>query len=183
MTYTDNPSFDDTYWAAQSPEVQSLRTINDQATRTTHAMMLATQGFIIDDEIMILGWDPWKVMSVRQNFGFTWVPNVLQPNVEIIPGITDWKHTPYDPSNPPLRSIRVSTNPADYPPFIPPPPPPPPASGTWVGKQVWQDIYAVVPGDPTPNGVQVTEPRGTFLKHQLLPGGPMGSEAWYEKIG
>jgi hypothetical protein len=103
----------DAYWAMQPPEVQQLRAIPDEATRTLVAEQLEHQGFAIDPWIMVYGYDPYTIMRGRAVAGYTWVPSLSQPNIDILPGLTMAGITPYDPNSPPVGSIRVSTDFAD----------------------------------------------------------------------
>ena len=178
----DNPAFDNAYWAAQPPEVQTLRGLSNPASR---AMDLATQGFLIDVPIMVWNWDPWKVMRLRQQYGYTWVPSALQPPVQEAPGMNLPGLVPYDPYNPPAGSIRVSTNLADYPPYPVPVPAPVVAVTDYVGALNFGNVYYALPGDPTLDGVTVTDSRGAFRKHRIVTQTPFGPmiNGWYERIG
>ena len=100
-------SFDDAYWANQPTAVQALRNVDDTAERTELASQLAGQGYTIDVPIMAWGWDPSVVTSLRQSYGYTWVPSALQNPIESAPGINNPGLTPYDPNNPPAGSIAV----------------------------------------------------------------------------
>jgi hypothetical protein len=100
-------SFDDAYWAKQPAAVQQLRSINDQGQRTQLGTQLATQGYKIDVPIMLWGWDPSQVTSLRQSYGYTWVPSALQNPVAVAPGLSVPGMQPYDPNNPPAGSIAV----------------------------------------------------------------------------
>jgi|SRR5579862_2117098 len=100
---------EDAYWAAQPPQVQALRTIQDPAAAEALAGQLASQGFTIDREIMLDGWDPLSTMQGRQIYGYTWVPSLNQPST-LPPGVTMSQGTPYDPANPPPGSIKVTTD-------------------------------------------------------------------------
>jgi len=100
-------SFDDAYWAKQPAAVQQLRTINDQGQRTLMATQLANQGYTIDVPIMVWNWDPSQVTSLRQSYGYTWVPSALQNPVGVAPGLSEPGIQPYDPNNPPAGSIAV----------------------------------------------------------------------------
>jgi len=174
--------FDQAYWASQPPEVQALMGISDQGQRAAQAAQLATQGFTIDVPIMVWGWDPYLVMSMRASYGYTWVPSALQPAVAMAPGISIPGAMPYDPANPPAGSIRVSTNIPDYPPFTPqsqPAPPTPPGNDP-VGAQSVGALYLSVPGDIYPDGAQYTDSRGTFLKHVVVT--PFGRTGYWQKI-
>jgi hypothetical protein len=181
MTETD---FNAAYWLHQPPEVRVLEvnTTPDQDKRMAIGVPLALKGFKIDVPIMLWGWSPLKVMQLRQDFGYTWVPNAMQPQVTASPGLTGPGITPYDPNNPPGGSIKVSTNIADYPPFDPPiVVPSGPATASYVGGQMLlgQNMYYVLLGDHTPPGQPVNDPRGTFIKKLVET--PFGFNAYYEK--
>jgi hypothetical protein len=90
----------DAYWAAQPPEVQKMRDISGLSARSAMAQTLADQGFKIDTQIMVWGWDPMKTMAVRQMYGYSWTPSWGQ---KIEP-------TQNDPSAPPPGSIAVNTD-------------------------------------------------------------------------
>jgi len=100
-------NFDDAYWAKQPPAVQALRNIDDPTQRSILAGQLTAAGFKIDAPIMVWGWDPAKVTSLRQGMGYTWVPTGLQTPIAEAPGVDDHGSQPYDPSNPPAGSIAV----------------------------------------------------------------------------
>jgi len=103
----------DAYWAAQPPEVQQLRNLTEREDRQGAAYKLAMQGFTIDPRIMVQGWDPLSAMRVRASAGYTWVPALGQPQIEVSPGLTFPGLKTYDPNNPPPGSILVSTAFAD----------------------------------------------------------------------
>jgi len=178
---TTQQLFDQAYWVSQPPEIQALETI-DPSQRAAQAAELAASGFIIDVPIMVWGWDPYLVMTMRAQYGFTWVPSALQPPVTIAPGLSETGVAPYNPSDPPPGSIKVSTNIADYPPFAVPPPPatPTPAPSDPVGVQTIGNIYTPVPGDNYPNGATFTDSRGTFQKVVILT--PFGRVSYWELI-
>src|ERR1700693_3400963 len=113
-------AFDKAYWASEPPELQALPAIEDFTQRSTRAAVLAAQGFVVDVPIMVWSWDPYLVMTMRSNYGYTWVPSALQSNVLVAPGVSQPGTVPYDPAHPPTGSIRVSTSLADYPPLNPP---------------------------------------------------------------
>ena len=100
-------SFDEAYWAQQPAAVQQLQYIEDPGQRTELAEQLASQGYSIDVPIMAWGWDPSTTTTLRETYGYTWVPSALQSPVESAPGINDPGTTPYDPNNPPAGSIAV----------------------------------------------------------------------------
>lgn len=108
-TSTDpDQAADDAYWAAQPPAVQALRTMTNQTQRTELATQLASEGYTIDNAIMVWGWDAGQVTSMRESAGYTWVPSLMQANVTAAPGLTAPGMTSYDPTNPPAGSITVS---------------------------------------------------------------------------
>jgi hypothetical protein len=100
-------NLDDAYWASQPAAVQALRNIDDPAQRSIAAAQLAASGYNIDTPIMVWGWDPSKVTTLRQDFGYTWVPSAFQNPIAEAPGINNNGLKPYDPSNPPSGSITV----------------------------------------------------------------------------
>jgi hypothetical protein len=180
---TTSLDFDKVYWLSQPPEVRALEvnTTPDQDIRMNRGVELAVKGFKIDVPIMLWGWDPYKVMKLRMDFGYTWVPNALQPRVGAAPGLTGPGIIPYDPFNPPGGSIKVSLNLADYPPVDPPIPlPPSPALDGPVGVQSVGNLYYSVPGETFMDGQKFSDPRGTFLKHVTIT--PFGRSPYWEKI-
>jgi len=100
-------AFDNSYWAQQPAAVQPLRTM-PESERTNYAQQLAAQGYKIDVPIMVWGWDPSMVTSMRQADGYTWVPSGMQNPVEVAPGLGALGNlAAYDPKNPPPGSIMV----------------------------------------------------------------------------
>lgn len=182
-----NPKFDAAYKAAQSPEVLALMNIQDFEQRTSRAAELAAKGVTIDVPIMVWGWDPWKVMKQRSDYGFTWVPAALQPNVSVAPGVSTGGAVPYNPNNPPAGSIRVSIDIAFYKPYgqgTVAPPPPPVHTGL-VGPHSVGNMYLTVVGDHSPagtkfSGTKPTDSQGNFVKHTAQT--PFGTNAWWEKV-
>lgn len=109
-TAATNPqqTFDNNYWAQQPAAVQALRTM-PESQRSTYAQQLASEGYSIDVPIMVWGWDPSIVTSMRQADGYTWVPSAMQNPVEVAPGLGAVGNlAAYDPKNPPPGSIAVS---------------------------------------------------------------------------
>lgn len=177
------PAFDAAYWAHQPPEVRALRDISDADQRLSRASELAMKGFTIDVPIMAWGFDPYYTMKMRRDYGFTWVPSALQSPISVAPGLTVPGAQPYNPDAPPPGSIKVSLDLADYPPFEPPAPvaPPPAQSGSPVGDQSLGNIYHAQPWDHSPDGTQVVEARGKFVKRRIAT--PFGFMQFWEKIG
>ena len=173
--------FDTAYWAAQPPEVRGLPSIDDQNQRIKRGADLAVKGYTIDVPIMCWGWDPYLVMKMRSDFGYTWVPSALGAPVTIAPGLSAPGAVPYDPLHPPPGAIRVSTRIEDFPPFDPPTPPPKsPAQDDPVGFQSLGALYLSVPGETYPDGAKFSDARGTFLKHVVFT--PFGRTNYWEKI-
>jgi hypothetical protein len=101
-------AFDNAYWAQQPAAVQALRTM-PESERSGYAQQLASEGYQIDVPIMVWGWDPSMVTSMRQADGYTWVPSAMQNPVEVAPGLGALGNlAAYDPNNPPPGSIAVS---------------------------------------------------------------------------
>jgi hypothetical protein len=100
-------AFDNAYWAQQPAAVQPLRTMAPEE-RADYAHQLASEGYTIDVPIMVWGWDPSLVTSMRQADGYTWVPSAMQGPVETAPGLgAIGNMAAYDPNNPPAGSITV----------------------------------------------------------------------------
>jgi hypothetical protein len=179
---TTQQQFDQAYWASQPPAIQALQSISDPEQRASSAAQLATQGFTIDVPIMVWGWDAFLMMTMRAQFGYTWVPSALQPPVTFAPGDEQPSVAAYDPLHPPAGSIKVSTNIQDYPPYFPAPQPAPqtPVGSDPVGLQSIGNIYLSVPGETYPDGATFTDPRGTFEKHLVVT--PFGANAYWQKI-
>jgi len=101
-------AFDNAYWAKQPAAVQPLRTMQNQEQRTTLATQLASEGYSIDVPIMVWGWDPSLVTSMREADGYTWVPSALQNPIEAAPGFSGYGTVAaYNPKDPPSGSIAV----------------------------------------------------------------------------
>ena len=100
--------FDNNYWAQQPAAVQPLRTMQNQEQRAALATQLADEGYSIDVPIMVWGWDPSTVTSMRQAEGYTWVPSALQNPVDVAPGLPSMGSlSAYNPNTPPAGSIAV----------------------------------------------------------------------------
>jgi hypothetical protein len=120
------PLNDDIYWASKSPEVNALRSLAPDA-REAPASELAAKGVLIDRCIDIWGWDPTKVMAYRVSLGVTSQLTAFAP----------------------LKSIKVSIDAADYPPFSPAPPPLPKVEpvGAYTGNGLYQATSACFDGN------------------------------------
>lgn len=178
--------FNQIYRASLPPAVRNLMDIQDDGgdgSKEKLAADLARQGYLIDVPIQVWGWDPYLTMALRQSFGYTWVSSALLAPVMVAPGLPGFGTLPaYDPKNPPPGSIKVSLDPADYPPFDPPvtvtvvtPPAVP------VGQQAVGNLYLSVVGELYPDGAKFSDARGTFEKHISLT--PFGRNSYWEKIG
>jgi len=100
----------DAYWNAQPPAVQALRDMPDGEAKNKLALSLANQGYSIDTQIMVWGWDPQMTMTVRANQGYSWVPSYGQANIPVGPGLSmPDDPSMYNPGNPPAGAIQVST--------------------------------------------------------------------------
>jgi len=100
-------AFDNSYWASQPAAVQTLRNM-PESQRTEYAQQLAAEGYSIDVPIMVWGWDPSLVTSMRQADGYTWVPSAMQNPVEDAPGLgAVGNMAAYNPNVAPAGSIIV----------------------------------------------------------------------------
>jgi hypothetical protein len=100
----------DAYWASQPAAVQVLRDMPYGPDKEALASSLEQQGYAIDTQIMVWGWDPQMTMVSREAYGYTWVPSWGQPSINEAPGVTDpFVVSNYNPSDPPPGSIIVST--------------------------------------------------------------------------
>lgn len=174
--------FDAAYWAHQPPELRE-RLSDDLIMARMRAAALAELGFIVDVPIMVWGWDPYLVMKHRKEFGYTWVPSALQPPPGAAPGApVSATGVAYDPNAPPPGSIKVSTNPADYPPFNPlKAAVAAPQDHNPIGANSVGNLYYSMPPDTHRDGEHVTDvSRGEFVKHVVQT--PFGWAAYWEKI-
>lgn len=168
-----NTLTEDIYWASLPPVFQPIRSMPQDSgpngPRWNAASALAGEGYTVIGAIVGWGWSALFYMQDCQ------INNLSAARA--IGG----------------QMVKVSTDAADYPPFIPPPPPPPPVADH-VGSLNYIDpigasyltppripntaIYNVLAGDTTPNDAYVTDSRGTFLK-RVIPT-PFGINQWYE---
>jgi hypothetical protein len=133
---TSSAQFNPLYLASRDLAVQALFQMTDQGARWAAGIALQLKGHAVDPDIdASVGYDPFEIMRLRESYGYTWQPNILQPRVMEAPGINTpfTGVTPYDPSNPLPGSIKVSIEIGqggvtgdwgDYPPFNPPAPTP-----------------------------------------------------------
>jgi hypothetical protein len=123
-------TFDNAYWASQPPQVQALRNNHNFDL----AAQLASQGFAIDNAVMVWGWDPYIIMQQRAAEGLTWIPVNYENPIGCVPG-PGYNGPCYAlpglkaiggqvayPTVPPanLLTVKVSTNPADFPVYVAP---------------------------------------------------------------
>lgn len=175
------------YWAHQPPAVQALQNYTGTDI-TPKALALAVQGYTIDVYIQVWHMDPVCTMGLRHDYGYTWVPSALQPNIAIAPNLSVPGQVAYDAAHPPTGSILVSLNAADYPPFNPPVVVPvTPPSNNLVGVcYVGSAICPVGPGAGTPaqrnaaglrDGVTVSQSGVQYVYHESLT--PFGSSVYF----
>lgn len=164
----------DIYWASQPPVVRALRAL-DSSEAPLAAKQLSDQGYKIDVAIIAYQFDPVTTMGIRQNSGFTWVPAGNQAQIPTMPNCPMPGLPNYDPNNPPVGSIKVSIDAADYPAFDPPPPPPPALPTNIVGAREFANVYTYGPGAwstaagpktfAVADGQQVTQDGVTYTAH------------------
>jgi hypothetical protein len=121
-------TFDNAYWASQPPAVQALRNNHNFDL----AAQLASQGFAIDNAIMVWGWDPYIVMQQREAEKLTWIPVNFENPIGCVsgagvqgvcyalPGLSPLPGQVVYPTEPPanLVTAKVSTNPDDFPVYV-----------------------------------------------------------------
>lgn len=170
---------DQIYYANQPPAIRAMMdmpdgSLDDIAARRAKAYELATQGYLIDVEIMVQGWGAGQRMAMRKQYGYTWVPSALQDPTGIAPGIVFPGLKSYDPKNPPPGSIAVISpiTVESYPPFDKPPVIVEPMEKSPVGALVYGNMYAPAPG------VQQSFVDGAKYNHD-----PRGSFVFSSKIG
>lgn len=171
----------DIYWASQPPAVQALRTMAPGGSLENAAVLLAQQGYDIDIPIMVWQWDAVKVMQLRKDYGYTWVPSALMAPVALAPGLTVPGEAPYDPLHPPAGAIRVSVDAADYPPFIKPAIAVPAGVASLVGQAQIGGTWTAISGASAvlANGQSYNDPlgRGNFTFHAVETFA--GLEVWF----
>jgi len=149
-------AFDAAYTASLPPALQALMLMNPANNpdgsnpRAIQAGVLANQGFVIDVEIMAYAQDPYMTMYFRQLHGLT----------SVMDGLGNVK-------------IKVSTNPADFPPYAAPAVPTDPSDlyiGGPIGGLAYQGAhwYPVLPGSANlPNGI-IMQHQGHTLQLQAI---------------
>jgi hypothetical protein len=139
---------------------------------------------------MVWFWGALEAMTMRQQYGYPWVPSALMPPVQMAPGLPPLAGAaPYDPEHPPAGAILVSTNIADYPPYNPPAPlpvpPAPPVSLVGVEEGLGSGIFQafVAAFDELKDGQEYdADPRGAFIfhvSHSLFA--PNGRVGWFTR--
>jgi hypothetical protein len=107
-----------TNWVNYSPASQAAG----------QSMLMAAQlaGLSIDTEIQLWGWSAPIIMQVRQNDGYAYVPPYGSANINVGPGLPPpiGQVSNY-PATMPVGWIAVSTDAANYPPYIAANVPPP----------------------------------------------------------
>ena len=152
--------------------------------RMAKAIELARQGNVIDGEIMGRGVDPWHTMKLREGYGYTWVPSLLQPPIPVAPGIVFPGAPLYDPDTMPKGAVKVSSITEDYPmPAVDDTPPAiipgVPAEPNW--RTVIGSYAQAQPLDKSPDGTVYAGPKGRWLKHSFTT--PWGKQEYWEKVG
>ena len=145
-------TFDDAYWLSQPLPVQALQKQDPtQSARYALAMTLASQGYFIDNAIMIWGWDPYMTMYQRQIDGYTTYPDALG-----------------------AQSRKVSLNVADYPPIAPPTQPTESLVGAIIGFGPYYFTTSSATPANTPAGTQTLQDGHTYtaiyIQQQMLNG-------------
>ncbi len=171
--------FNAAYYASLHPEILQVMhtTAGDTPERISAMEVFKDKGYIIDRQIMIHGYDPYKTMWARRVYGYPWVDSLDQNNIPAPPGyIVDGKM--YDPNHPPATAILVpDPDTCDlakwYPPIVPPvvvTPKPAPA-GPFVGAEfpelsnlVPNAFHATPAGEKLPTGKVINENGASWTK-------------------
>lgn len=173
------------YWAAVPDVVKNACQLTDPAAKQTALIELAQQGYIIDPVIMLWGWDPDAVMKARNEAGYAWTPSLLQPAIQIIPGLGGIGNlVPYNSTPPPGSCLVYWPHPPNYKPA----PPPPPTSTTFTVKDPlgpsYPNAYNVTGDGPNiPVGTSFTQDNHTYTKTIIghSPFAPNGNvTAWIQ---
>lgn len=187
--------FNAKYWAAQPPEVRALaampRTSEEEIrARIDAADDLARKGFIIDADIHGYGYDPYTNMVRMRDHGYTWYPARFQtpnydqaPGVSMPSGVVGWPNRPYNPHAPMPGSIKVSLDPADYPPFDSAPAPPPPVPQGVPGAFTGPKTRGLLVGDNSPAGVKWTDRVTGQVWVKRWYANPFGGSVQWELVG
>lgn len=173
--------FNAAFWGSYPPEVQALSGMEPFTDeRMERAILLASRGYSIDCEIQARGVSAWETMKLREAYGYTWVPSLLQDPIVIAPGLEIPGVAPYDPKHPPKGSIKVSSDINDYPPFEKPAEKPVIEIPAKPWFEVPQGIgkFSVRPGDNSPAGAVYEGPEGKFAKVKIPS--PFGFWAYWE---
>ena len=177
------PLTDDIYWASQPPAIQALRAMPEDGTRVAAAMALAAQGYTIDVPIMAWNWDAVQVMTLRAQYGYTWVPSALSSPVAMAPGLTTPGFSVYDPAHPPANGIIVSLDAASYPPYQAAPTVHPSAPASLVGFAEGAGYWSALPAATSQlaNGQSYTDPlgRGVFVFSDIST--PFGNTVYFKQ--
>lgn len=166
------------YEAAKDPRIVALRHMptDDIAGRLAKSQEIDANGTgpIVDPQIDTLTWDPLQTMLFRQSLGFTWWVNAMQPLPIVVHGGASSVVSNYDPAKPGPRSIKTTTDSADFPPFGGAPPPAPAVRpvGAFIGNGLYAANVAACWGGGHwlfSDGQQYTQDGATYVFH-LVPG-------------
>lgn len=180
---TEREQFNSAYWGSFAPEVQALNDMEPfSGERMAAAIALAQKGFCIDGAIQAQGANPFETMKLREGYGYTWIPSLLQAPVPIAPGIMIPGQPMYDAANPPAGSIKVSSKVEDYPPFLKPETPTDPQpvpARPCLEVKIGPGMAAMMPGDLSPAGTTWTAPNGVVWVKRVAPA-ITGVSVWWE---
>lgn len=179
---TPQSEFDEIYWRAQHPDKRALRQMTspeEKDRRENVAAELAVRGIPIDRVIDVFGCSPHTTMTIRDSYGLKWTPSLFQDPEAIF--FNDAYRLGQGPM--PEGAIKVSLDPADYPPYPDPEPPKPVVENlARPGSQVSANRWGLRYGDTSPVGTKWQDASGLYIKN----GTPwMGTfmNAYWEKVG
>lgn len=184
----EREQFNAAYWGSFAPVVQALSGLEAfSAERMDAAIALAQSGHLIDHQIQAVGASAYETMKLRELYGYTWVPSLLQPPVPIAPGIAIPGQPMYDATAPPAGSIKVSSKIEDYPPFlvastvVAPPQADPVPARPCLGVMLGAGKAAVMPGDYSEAGTRWPSGSDTWWVKRIVQT-PFGCSAWWEEV-
>lgn len=106
---TSQQEFDAAYLAAQPQQVQALMQMPYGVDKVVQAQTLIKDGYIIDNTIMLWGWDAWNTTQARILYGYNWVPSAGMPPIQNAPGLPQQGSIPpYDAAIMPAGAILVT---------------------------------------------------------------------------
>lgn len=163
--------FDAAYIASKDPQLQALWAKRiagnvDGGSLIAEAEALARSGdALVLGECDAWGETPYFFMATKKIAGYAWWPNMMQP----VPGSPSGFS---DPNVRPPGALRVSIDPADFPPFNPPvitPPAAPSLIGNFMAFQInGKDVYSCAAQNHFAEAFPAKDAAGNVYLYHLL---------------